>query len=142
MPSTKSEIETFIALAKLAILDGGDDPLHNAVQITALEKVTKGLRADPEIREMVCNELMKYERGTTEIGNGTKIEICETGVKYDYQDDHILNDLEEKKKAIDAKIKERQAMIKTLKASQFDQDGIEIKPAVRSSQTNYKITIK
>lgn len=141
MPSTKDQVKAFTAKAKASILEGNEDPVKIAIQLAGLEKVLKELRGDDKIRETICEELMKYERGTTEV-NGAKVEIAEVGVRYDYQDDHVLQELAQKKLSIDNAIKERQEMIKGLKASVYDQDGIEIKPAVRRSTTSYKVTIK
>lgn len=141
MPSTKEETITFIAKVKATILAEGNDPLHNAIQIVSLEKVAKALRADPEIRELVVNELDKYTEKMVKVGT-SEVEKAETGIKYDFQGDHVLVDLLAQEKAIKEKIKERQAFIKTIKGEVYGEDGIQVLPAVRSSTSNYKITIK
>ena len=138
MPSTKSEVSKFIGLLTNEIL--GSDPLNAAIQISALEKIVKTLRADPEIREMIVEELEKYNGKV--VFQGNEIERAETGTKYDFQGDHVLQDLDQQMLSIKNSIKERQSILKALKKSAYDEDGIEMKPAIKSSTTNYKITLK
>ena len=139
MPSTRDEISNFVAKLKLDILES--DPLQAATQIAAIEKTIRAIRQDDEIRNHILDELAKYPKGNV-VYQGNELQTCETGVKYDYQDDHELQRLAQEKLSIDNAIKDRQKLIKALKASIYDAEGIEIKPAVKSSTTNYKIIIK
>lgn len=140
MPSTKEELETFIAKLKPEIING--DPISAAVQIKAIEELLKRLRADKDIREAVISELEKHADGKTTAG-GNKLELCETGIKYHYNGDSELNDLLAQEKELKEKIKARQKLLQGLDKSYFDTDtGEEILPAWRESTTNYKITLK
>lgn len=142
LPNTKEEIKDFTAKVKEAIMAGNSDPIHEAIYITAIQKVAEVLRKDPDIQNLVVEELMKYDRGTTQMGS-TTVEIAETGVKYDYQEDPILQELEQKKLSVMNAIKDRQEILKSLKTEVADTETGEImKPAVKTSSTNYKITIK
>ena len=141
MPSNKTEVEHFTALIKASIIDGNTDPIRSAIQIAALEKIVKNVRADGEIRNTIINELEKFGKSSMHLGN--ELSICETGTKWNYANDQKLIDLEAEKKEIDIKIKARQKMLQSLTTEMADPDGGEfVYPAIKSSMTNYKIILK
>tara|TARA_R110000803_G_scaffold52326_2_gene107735 strand:- start:9996 stop:10415 length:420 start_codon:yes stop_codon:yes gene_type:complete len=139
MPSTKEEMNVFLSKVKAELLE--DNPLDVGLKITVIQKTMEALRKDPDIRDLVLDELTKYTEKIVEY-KGNKFEKAETGVKYDYQGDHTLAELDAEKKAIDVKIKERQAFLKTVKGEVFDGDGVRCLPAVKSSTTNYKLILR
>ena len=113
LPSTKGQVEDFTNKLKWSIMEGEVDPIQAAIQIATLEKISKILRSDGDIKNLIVDELMKYEKGKT-THQGNEIALAEAGVKYDFQNDEKLDKLLDKKKALDLKIKARQEELKAV----------------------------
>jgi hypothetical protein len=141
MPSNKSEVIHFTSLIKASIIDGNQDPIKAAIQIAALEKVVKAVRADADIRNTIMSELEKHGKSSIHLGN--ELSLCETGIKWRYANDETLINLEAEKKAIDDKIKARQKMLQALDRSVADpESGEMLMPAIKESMSNYKIILR
>jgi hypothetical protein len=127
LPSTRDEVENFVAKLREEI----EDPIAFAVQLRAMDEVVKQCRADETLNDWIT-EALDRENGSLTV-RGNLIEKAETGIKFDYQGDAALMKLEETLAVTKAKIKARQSVIKA---------GGSKLPAVRSSRTSYKITLR
>ena len=135
------------SLGLLADLDNGHiTPLQLASQLKFVEDIITNVKE--ELRQRVISEQSKYgkERMTYK---GAAFDIKEAAVKYDYSqcDDTIWNDLKQQLDALNDKMKEREAFLKTLKErfTYIDESTGEIVtlyPAQRKSTTTYAISWK
>lgn len=146
LPQTYSEIKTFVDLFRAEVKAGYTSPLIVAMQLKAIEELVKILRADPEIRDLIMDEIAKYPDKTIPV-NGSKLEKAETGVKYDYSvcNSSALNDLYSQQVTISEKIKAQETFLKSLLNTDnevFDpQTGERLFPPVKSSTSFVKITL-
>lgn len=115
--------------------------------ITKMEFFIKQLKDNDAYHEYLLDEVCKYGKSHT-TSTGTRIELAEVGVKYDYAvcDYDIYNELVVKKMALEEQIKERQIFLKTIPDSGLDivtGDGEmkRIYPPIRTSQSSVKTTI-
>lgn len=134
----------------LALLNDIDEgfmhPLQVAAQFKFIEDVIANVKE--ELRQRVVAEQSKYgkERMTF---HGATFEIKEAGVKYDYShcECTIWNDLKQQLDALNDKMKEREAFLKTLKErfTYIDESTGQIftlYPPQKKSTTTYAITWK
>lgn len=115
--------------------------------ITKMEFFIKQLKDNDCYHEHLLDEVCKYGKSHT-TSTGTKIELAEVGVKYDYSvcDDDIYNELVVKKMGLEEQIKERQIFLKTIPESGLeivteDREIKKLYPPARSSQSSVKTTI-
>lgn len=115
--------------------------------ITKMEFFIKRLKDNPEYYNYLSYEVAKYGSAHT-TSTGTKLELAEVGVKYDYVfcEDDIYNELIVKQMALDEQIKERQKFLKTIPVEGLDivtEDGEmkRIYPPSKSSTSSVKTTI-
>ena len=118
------------------ILRGDVDPIEFAVRCQfAIDTLTECLK--------IAKENTKLEKETTMLG--AKVEVAETGTKYDYSANDTWNEIEAKltpllaeKKALEDKIK----MATKIGNNLVDDDGTIIaSPVAKSSTTSIKITL-
>jgi len=115
--------------------------------ITKMEFFIKQLKENPEYYNYLSYEIAKY--GSHHItSTGTRIELAEVGVKYDYTfcEDDKYNEMVVKKMALEEQIKERQIFLKSLPVEGIeilDEDGVlkRIYPPSKSSTSSVKTTI-
>ena len=144
MPSNKEQLAVFKNGIKDAIVDGDVDPLKALQQLKMIEKVLDVL-TDKDVEKTILAEAEKYHRQELATLNGSKYEIKEVGVKYDFSvcNDNTLIDLLLEKEAIDAKIKARQEFLKNLPTDTdtYDANGIGLCRPAKSSTTKVVITV-
>jgi hypothetical protein len=121
--------------------------IEAADMIAKMEFFIKELKSNPEYIDFLRYEIAKYGSAHT-TPSGTRIELAEVGVKYDYVfcEDDILNDMLIQREALDERIKERQDFLKRLPS-----DGIDIItahgevkrifPPFKTSNSSVKCTI-
>jgi len=147
LPTTRSEIFTFVEKFRAEMAAGYIEATKVAIQLKAMEELIKTLRADEKVREMIMEEVDKYPERQFEI-QGAKFEKSETGVKYDFTGCNSAKwkRLKEEKEKVDAILKDEEDFLKTLTKTEnevFDNDtGEKLNPPVRSSNTYVKITLK
>jgi hypothetical protein len=134
----------------LALLNDIDEgfmhPLQVAAQFKFIEDVIANVKE--ELRQRVVAEKDKYGKDTMTY-HGATFDIKEAGVKYDYShcECTIWNDLKQQLDALNDKMKEREAFLKTLKErfTYIDESTGEIitlYPPQKKSTTTYAITWK
>lgn len=101
-PQTPSEKRLFVDEITEQILSGNYNPLDIELQLKNLEDVISAIRKNESVKKAVMNEATKYGQ-KFEFKNA---EITVTGrTTYDYSNDAEWNDLKEKIKAREDKLK-------------------------------------
>ena len=143
LPSNKQQVAVFTQGIKDAILNGDVNPLDILVQLKMIEKTLEVL-SDKDVEKEMLREAGKYHKDELAEYRGCKLEVKETGVKYDYSvcDDDIIEGLYQEKKSLDERIKQREAFLKNINGTVFNESGVEIRKPVKKSTTKVSVTIK
>lgn len=142
---TKSEVGKFASMTVQSILEDGN-VVRVAENLAAMELFIKEVKARPEYIDYLRDEISKYGKSLT-LPTGTKLELAEVGVKYDYSrcKDPILSELTVKAEAIDSEIKARQEFLKSLPLPGIelahDDELVHIYPPSRLSTSSVKTTL-
>jgi hypothetical protein len=138
-----------LAIQIVEAMDAGDfNPLDIHYQVKAMEDFIKVLTGNTRYKDYVLTEGMKH--GKSFEFNGSKMEIKETGVKYDYSNcgDQEWSALEVEINLRKEKQKEREKFLKSLPAegveivSNETGDVIKVYPPSKSSTTSIAVTLK
>lgn len=139
LPETKDEIKRFGESLINSIAWGDISPLELDGRLKAIEMLIEMVRKSPEMKDLILNEAYKYGGKEFEIGN-FKFCVKEVGTKYNYSgcNDCELFDLEKQKAEIDAKIKSRHELLKTIKPDTeiYGSDGVKLAPPSKESTTS------
>lgn len=134
LPENKAQRESFVNACVNEILSGIHNPLNVEILLKNLEETIKAIRANKQVKEAVLLELNKYAEKT--IDYGVAIISKKQSVSYDYSNDAVWNDL-------NAKIKERETLLKAIKEPLADANSGEmIEPALKKSTDTYSISFK
>lgn len=121
--------------------------IESADAISKMEMLIKEIKSNPDWIDYLREEVAKSGASVT-TSSGTRIELAEVGVRYDYSvcQDTMLNELLAEQERIDELIKERQTFLKTIPVSGLDIVTTEgelarIYPPSRSSSSSIKTTI-
>lgn len=147
LPTTRSQINTFVEKFRNEMAAGVIEATKVAMQLKAMEDLIKELRSDPKVREIIMDEVDKHPEKKFGI-DGALFEKAETGVKYDFTvcGSSKWNDLTKNIAELKEQLQTEEEMLKKLCLN----DGIEvvdkntgevIKPPVRTSNTYVKITL-
>jgi hypothetical protein len=129
------------------ILENGN-VIEVADTISKMELFIKELKGNSNYINFLYDEVSKY--GKSHItSSGTKLELAEVGVKYDYTtcQDAIWNELQNSLESIQALIKNRETFLKAVPIHGLDiinEDGevLKIYPPSKSSTSSVKCTIQ
>jgi hypothetical protein len=143
---TKTDIRTISNNMVADILNNGNI-IESADALNKMETLIKEIKSTPEWIDYLREEVAK--RGASIITpSGTRIELAEVGVKYDFSKcgDEQINDLFAEQERIESLIKERQTFLKTIPVSGLDivtinGELVTIYPPSRSSTSSIKTTI-
>lgn len=147
---TKKEQRQEFALRVIDALNAGQvDPLKVHLQVKCMEDIIKLLNSNTIYKESVLSAAQAYNQKSFEFNNA-KVEIKEVGVKYDYSkvNDPVLVELYTKQSEIDAQIKARETLLKTLPEKGMvitEEDTGETftaYPPAKSSTTSVVVTLK
>lgn len=124
-----------------------DESSKNPLQVLALVTKLKTMLEVMEkgIQEKSMNDLQK--EGGKHLAFGVDFQIAEVGTKYDYSENVKWMQLQEQINELDAKRKDMETFIKSIKSSftQVDEEtgeAIQWHPASKTSTTSIKKTIK
>ncbi len=142
LPVSKTEISS---LAKDFVSYVGETggALTKAASIAALEEFVKKVKADPEWKDIVRDEL---KDGETEV-NGVSIKPIESGVKYDYSVcqcsewdtlDTKIKELTDSKKSLEEKLK----MVAKGTTIINEETGEVYLPPTKTSTSTYQVSLK
>jgi hypothetical protein len=143
LPSNKREIKAFSEMAVNEILSGNNDLITVAIQLKSASETFEAISKDERVKEAIRNEVEKY--GKMAEFNGSKIELAETGVKYDFSDcncqewkdlDNEIKRLTEAKKGVEAYLKGLKEQTPDLKTGEM------LNPPIKTSMSSFKITLK
>lgn len=141
LPETKEQVNLAFNQVKHSFLSGNEDALKMWIQFKAFESLLKAISSDPEIKDTVLSEAMKYGANSFETGSA-KVQIKEAGTKWEYNDT-IISDFEAKISELTETKKKREKMLQSLIAPMWDeQTGAEVVPAIKTSSTIVQITLK
>jgi hypothetical protein len=143
---TKTDIRTISNNMVADILNNGNI-IESADALNKMETLIKEIKSTPEWIDYLREEVAK--RGASVITpSGTRIELAEVGVKYDFSKcgDEQINDLFAEQERIESLIKERQTFLKTIPVSGLDivtinGELVTIYPPSKSSTSSIKTTI-
>lgn len=147
---TNKEQRQDFAIRVVEALDNGSvDPLKVHLQVKCMEDIIKLLNANTRYKGHVLDAASTYGQKSFEYQN-SKLEIKEVGVKYDFSkcEDPTLISLYSKQSEIDAAIKARETMLKTIPSKGMiitdDETGetFTAYPPAKSSSTSVAITLK
>lgn len=114
LPENKAQIESFIRVAKSEILSGEYDPIKIEIQLKIMEELITGLRKDSEVRTQLLTELDKYNEKTIAIYGSEITKSNRTTMDYSTCNDTKLQDLQFIAEDANAKLKQRQEMLKNI----------------------------
>lgn len=144
---SKSEIKSMAENAVSHVIETGE-VLKAAEGLAAMENFIKEFKASEAFKDYTRTEIEKYGKAFTS-SSGAKLELAETGSKYDYS---MCNDpeLEVKMQALETAqndVKERQDFLKNLPLSGVDivtSDGevLKIYPPSKTSVSSYKVSLR
>lgn len=137
---TKSDIKIASDILIQQVADGELNAIDVALQLKVMEEFVKDARE--KLNEFAIGELYKHPSGKASL-HDTKIEIAETGVKYDYSADNVWRALKEESELASAMLKSREEMLKKIPTGSqlVDSDGEVITGPTKTSTTSYKITL-
>lgn len=147
--TSKEQRQSFALGVVDALQQGEAEPLKVHLQVKCMEDIIKLLNANSIYKSSVLEAAQKYGAKTFEYQQA-KIEIKETGVKYDYSkcEDVVLNEMYKQQEDLDAKIKARETMLKSVSpkgmivTDEETGDTFTVYPPAKSSTTNVAVTLK
>jgi hypothetical protein len=140
---TKSQIKEMAETAIQSVLERGN-VTQVAEALSAMDEFKDLVRKDDRFIDAVVEEVGK-NGGKASTPSGARIEVCETGVRYDYSANPGWVELELQLKAIEKKKKELEDKIKKIPAGKIlvdEETGESLCGAPKSSKTNYKLTLQ
>ena len=125
LPSTKTELATYMQSVKESILNGYVSAEKSAIQLKSMENIIDGLKKDPDIKAYFLDEFAKNGAKTFEQGAKFSLSNRKT---WDFSEcnDSKYNDLNIQLEAIKLQIKEREEFLKVLKEPMAELQGGEI----------------
>lgn len=148
--TTKVQRQDFIIRVVEALDSGNVDPLKIHLQVKCMEDIIKGLNGNGVYKDHVLDAATKYGQKSFEFMS-SKVEIKETGVKYDFSkcEDKVLDALYAKSVELETAIKLRETMLKSVDGTKgmivTDEETGEtftVYPPAKSSTTSVAITLK
>ncbi|NBQ17732.1 hypothetical protein EBU24_05435 [bacterium] len=142
---TKTQIK-LIAQSSVNELMSNGRILEAAEALTVMENFIKEVRSSKEFTEYVREEVGKNGKDITN-PSGAKIELAETGTKYDYSgcNDSALIEVESNLVEIESLISDRKAWLKTIPAEGMEvvigDEIVRVYPPTKTSTSSYKITL-
>jgi hypothetical protein len=142
---TKTQIK-LIAQSSVNELMSNGRILEAAEALTVMENFIKEVRSSKDFTEYVREEVGKNGKDITN-PSGAKIELAETGTKYDYSgcNDSALIEVESNLVEIETLISDRKAWLKTIPAEGMEvvigDEIVRVYPPTKTSTSSYKITL-
>lgn len=137
---TKTDIRIASDIFIQQVDNGEVNPIDAALKLKALEEFIKDARE--KLNSYAIDELYKHQNGKVSIYDA-KIEIAETGVKYDYSTDIVWQRLKQENEVTASALKTREELLKKIPAGSqlVDEDGEVATGPSKTSTTSYKITL-
>jgi hypothetical protein len=144
MPSTLSQVKSFVHMVKNEVLSGEINKLQFLAQLKAIEVCIDSLRTDKDIDRAIVDE---FDREGINILDTqfASFKKGEFGTRYNYDNcnDQKLKELNQKYKMIGEELKARENWLKSLKEESYlDDTGEVIYPPSKTSTTKISVTLK
>lgn len=147
--TNKEQRQSFVMGVVEAVDNGQVDPLKIHLQVKCMEDIIKLLNSNTSYKQSVLVAATSYGQKAFDYQN-LKIEIKEVGVKYDFSkcEDVVLNELHRQQAELDAKVKARETMLKTVSdkgmilTDEATGETFTVYPPSKSSTTSVAITLK
>lgn len=110
---TKSSAELVARDMTAAVHDGEIQPLRAYIRLSFIKAAIEAAIAD--IKELALDEAEQHAEKSFTAENGVKVDIRETGVKYDYSGDAEWRELKDNADAINAALKGREKTLQLAK---------------------------
>lgn len=144
---TKTAIKSMAKNAIEAVKEQGNI-LQVAEGISAMETFIKEVKADESFKDYAREEISKYPKGYVS-NSGAKLELAETGTKYDFSQcgDTLHAMYSQKLLSVQNSLKEREAFLKTvpiegmLITDEMTGETCKVYPPSKTSISSYKVTI-
>lgn len=122
--------------------------IESADALAKMELLIKEIKSSKDWIDCIRTEIAKFGKDF-KTSSGTKIELAEVGVKYDYTscNDIVLNELQKESDLLSEKIKERQTFLKSVSQSGMEYlepltgELVKIYPPTKTSTSSVKTTI-
>jgi len=146
LPETNDQEKKYISVIRNAVMDGEvDDPLKFYARVARLERLFKKLKDDYQIKDVVLDEAQFYGEKVFDHGEA-QFQVKEVGVRFDFDncEDSEYTQIKEDMAVLNAKKKEREKFLKSITPEMevFGSDGLQLKPAVKSSTTQVVVKLK
>ena len=139
---SKNQIRKMASDSVDKLLDEGN-VVAVAEALAAMEEFTRAVRKNESYIDFLREELAK-NNGNLSTQSGARIELCETGVRYDYSNngewrrlEEQINELQMQKKTLEEQLRK----IGTGKIIVDEETGEMIEGACKSSKSGYRITL-
>jgi hypothetical protein len=147
--TNKDQRQDFALRVIDALQAGQVDPLKIHLQVKCMEDIIKLLNSNTIYKKSVLEAAEKFSEKSFQFNNA-KVEIKETGVKYDYSQcaDPVHSMLEQKLDSAANDLKQRETFLKTVPEKGIvltdEQTGetFPVYPPAKSSTTNVVVTLK
>lgn len=147
--TTKDQRMSFVMGVVDQLQSGNTDPLKVHLHVKCMEEIIKLLNANTIYKSSILEAAEKYGEKSFSFNNA-KVEIKEVGVKYDFSkcEDTILGALYAQHEILDAEIKKRETMLKSvdtkgmLVTDEASGDTFKVYPPAKSSSTSVAVTLK
>lgn len=147
--TTKEQRQSFVSDVIEKINSGHVDPLLIHLQVKCAEDIIKGLNGNDDYKKALL-EASENQGQRSFVFHNAKFEIKETGVKYDFSkcEDPVLAELHKQQEELGKKVKEREAMLKTLSEKgvivviEETGEAVTVYPPAKSSTTSVAVTLK
>lgn len=147
--TNKEQRQDFAMRVVDALDEGKVEPLKVHLQVKCMEDIVKLLNTNTRYKDHVLEAAKVYGEKSFNYSN-SKVEIKEVGVKYDFSkcSDPVLTELYTRQNEIEAAVKGRETMLKTISEKGMiitDEESGEtftVYPPAKSSTTSVAITLK
>lgn len=143
---TKGAINNMVCDAVEHVLETGN-PLVVAEAVAAMKEFCKGVENDDRFNDYVREEALKNPKGVFVSSSGAKIEACETGTAYKFDNcaDSELAELEQQSLSAKSAVDARKAFLRTVPTKGMDvryrDELITVYPPAKTSNSSFKITL-
>lgn len=139
--SKKKILELAEASVSLALENG--NVLEVAEALSSMAEFVELVRKNTLFIDAVVTEAEK-NKGKIETASGAKIEVCETGVRYNYSSNQEWVELTNQEKEISEKRKSLEERLKKIPAGKLlvdEESGETLQGPSKTSKTNFKLSL-
>lgn len=142
---TKTQIKIIAEDSVSRLIDNGN-LVESSETFSKVEMLIKEIKSNKDYIDNLRDEVSKFGKQVI-TSSGTKIELAEVGVKYDYSNcgDETYKKMLSQFEILETAIKERQDFLKTIPLSGievlYDDEIVRLYPPSKSSTSSIKTTI-